>query len=115
MTGPATKSVLVCPQCCRRCPPASPTTASVLPKYVCQNRFTVTRAVSVTRFWQTYFGAGLVKTVEDFGSQGEWPSHPDLLDWLATEFVRTGWDVKALHRLMVTSATYRQSSVVRPE
>ena len=75
----------------------------------------LTSRVIVNRAWQLYFGAGLVKTVEDFGSQGEFPSHPDLLDWLATEFVCTGWDVKALHRLMVTSATYRQSSVVRPE
>src|SRR5208282_1923859 len=68
--------------------------------------------VTVNRFWQMYFGVGLVKTVEDFGSQGEWPSHPELLDWLATEFVRTGWDVKAMQRLIVTSATYRQSSKV---
>src|SRR5207249_929086 len=64
--------------------------------------------------WQTFFGAGLVKTVEEFGAQGERPSHPELLDWLATEFVRSGWDVQALHRLIVTSATYRQSSKVTP-
>ncbi len=75
----------------------------------------LTSRVIVNRAWQLYFGAGLVKTVEDFGSQGEWPSHPELLDWLATEFVRSSWNVKALHRLIVTSATYRQSSVVRPE
>jgi hypothetical protein len=56
-----------------------------------------------------------VKTVEDFGSQGEWPSNPELLDWLATEFVRTGWDVKAMQKTVVTSATYRQSSRVTPE
>jgi hypothetical protein len=56
-----------------------------------------------------------VKTVEDFGSQGEWPSNPELLDWLATEFVRSGWDVKALQQLIVTSATYRQSSEATPE
>ena len=66
--------------------------------------------VTVNRIWQMYFGVGLVKTSEDFGSQGEWPSNPDLLDWLATEFQRSGWDLKALHRLIVTSATYRQSS-----
>jgi hypothetical protein len=62
-----------------------------------------------------YFGQGIVKTVEDFGSQGEPPVHPELLDWLATEFVRTGWDVKAMQKLIVTSAAYRQSSRVTPE
>jgi hypothetical protein len=71
--------------------------------------------VTVNRFWQMYFGVGIVKTVEDFGSQGEIPSHPELLDWLATEFVRTGWDVKALQKTIVMSATYRQASRVSPE
>ncbi|MCH9652829.1 MAG: DUF1553 domain-containing protein [Planctomycetes bacterium] len=66
--------------------------------------------VIVNRYWQMYFGHGLVKTTEDFGSQGDWPTHPDLLDWLATEFVRTDWNVKQLQKLIVTSATYRQSS-----
>jgi hypothetical protein len=71
--------------------------------------------IEVNRQWQMLFGTGLVKTVEDFGSQGESPSHPELLDWLATELVRTGWDVKALIRTIVTSATYRQSSRATPE
>jgi hypothetical protein len=75
----------------------------------------LTARVAVNRFWQMDFGVGLVKTVEDFGSQGEWPSNPDLLDWLATEFVGNGWDMKALQKTIVMSATYRQSSKVTPE
>lgn len=71
----------------------------------------LTARVTMNRIWQHYFGLGLVKTSENFGVQGEMPSHPKLLDWLATEFVRSGWDVKAMHKLIVMSATYRQASV----
>ena len=75
----------------------------------------LTARVAVNHYWQTFFGAGLVRTVEDFGAQGLPPTHPELLDWLATEFMRTGWDVKAMHKLLVMSATYRQSARVTPE
>ncbi len=75
----------------------------------------LTARVIVNRIWQEHFGTGLVKTAEDFGTQGERPSHPQLLDFLATELVRSGWDLKALQRQIVTSATYRQSSRATPE
>ncbi len=71
--------------------------------------------VAVNRFWQILFAHGLVRTAEDFGHQGDWPSHPALLDWLAVEFRESGWDLHGLLRLMVTSHTYRQSSAARPD
>ncbi|MBS0030660.1 DUF1553 domain-containing protein [Chitinophaga sp. 22321] len=66
--------------------------------------------VAVNRFWQNFFGTGIVKTSEDFGNQGEMPSHPELLDWLATSFIESGWNVKQLNKMIVMSATYRQDS-----
>ncbi len=75
----------------------------------------LTARVAVNRYWQMYFGDGIVTTPEDFGTQGARPTHPQLLDWLATEFVRSGWDVKAMQKLIVMSATYQQSSRMMPE
>jgi hypothetical protein len=75
----------------------------------------LTARVTVNRLWQMVFGAGLVKTAEDFGVQGELPSHPQLLDWLATELQQNGWNIKALLKTIVMSATYRQSSQATPD
>ena len=75
----------------------------------------LTARVMANRLWQWHFGRGLVSTGDDFGKEGEAPSHPELLDWLASEFRDSGWRLKHFHRLIVTSATYRQASIARPE
>ena len=95
-------------------PPGRPANRLGLADWLVDPNHPLTSRVAVNRFWQMVFGTGIVKTAEDFGSQGEPPSNPELLDWLATEFVRTDWDVKGMLKLIVTSATYRQSSKVTP-
>jgi len=81
-----------------------------LAQWITSENHPLTARVAVNRYWQNIFGTGIVKTTEDFGNQGELPSHPELLDWLATKFMESGWDVKSLHKLIVMSSTYRQSS-----
>ncbi|MDA1214560.1 MAG: DUF1553 domain-containing protein, partial [Planctomycetota bacterium] len=93
-------------------PVDAPRNRLTLAKWLVDPAHPLTSRVAVNRFWQQYFGQGIVRTTEDFGSQGEWPSHPELLDWLAVRFVESGWDIKAMQRLIVTSATFRQSAHV---
>ena len=96
-------------------PSDQPADRLTLARWLASERNPLTARVTINRIWEQYFGRGLVTTAEDFGTQGESPSHPELLDWLAAELVARKWDLKAMHRLIVTSATYRQSSRVTPE
>ena len=106
--------------------PDTPAALPALPKDTKPNRLTLARwlvsrdnpltaRVAVNRMWQELFGRGLVGTSENFGARGEPPSHPELLDWLATEFVENKWDMKRMHKLIVQSATYRQASATRKD
>ena len=96
-------------------PANAPTNRLGLAKWIVDPANPLTARVTANRLWQQFFGIGLVKTAEDFGVQGEAPSNQALLDWLATEFVRSGWNVKKIQRLMLTSATYRQTSATSPQ
>ncbi|MEZ6065546.1 MAG: PSD1 and planctomycete cytochrome C domain-containing protein [Planctomycetaceae bacterium] len=96
-------------------PAGAPVNRLGLAQWLVHPSHPLTARVTVNRWWQRLFGTGLVKTAEDFGIQGEAPSHPELLDWLAVEFVESGWDVKQMQKLIVMSSTYRQSSTVTPE
>ncbi|WP_020471685.1 PSD1 and planctomycete cytochrome C domain-containing protein [Zavarzinella formosa] len=106
--------------------PGTPAVLPPLPKDAPANRLALAKwlvspenplmaRVTVNRYWQLFFGTGLVKTAEDFGTQGDYPSHPELLDWLAVEFRESGWNLRQLVKLIVMSATYRQSSAVSKE
>ena len=95
-------------------PKGAPNNRLGFAKWLIDRNNSLTARVTVNRYWQMLFGVGIVKTTEDFGSQGEQPSHPRLLDWLAVEFIESGWNVKAILKTIVMSETYRQSSKVTP-
>ena len=103
------------PQSLNAWPDGLPRNRLGLARWIVSRDNPLTSRVAVNRIWEQYFGHGIVETSEDFGTQGERPVHPELLDWLAVEFMDRGWSMKAIHRLIVTSATYRQDSRVTPE
>ncbi len=96
-------------------PPNAPRNRLTFARWLVSPENPLTARVTVNRNWEALFGRGIVRTLEDFGFQGELPSHPELLDWLAVEFMKQGWSVKKLQKLIVMSATYQQSSTVTPE
>lgn len=100
------------PQAILPAPQDLPANRFGLAKWLLDPQHPLTSRVAVNRYWQMHFGRGLVTTPEDFGTRGATPSHPELLDWLARRFMESGWDIKAMHRLIVTSSTYKQSSNV---
>jgi mono/diheme cytochrome c family protein len=93
----------------------APPTRLGLAQWLVDPAHPLTARVTVNRYWQQYFGNGIVKTAGDFGAQGEWPTHPELLDWLATEFIGSGWNIQHIQKLIVMSNAYQQSSRVTPQ
>ena len=103
------------PEVLPKLPEGLPTNRLGLAQWLLRPEHPLTARVTVNRYWQEVFGAGLVRTAGDFGITGEQPSHPELLDWMAVEFRENNWDIKQFFKLMVTSATYRQSAVATTE
>ncbi len=93
----------------------APPTRLGLAQWLVDPAHPLTARVTVNRYWQQYFGNGIVKTAGDFGAQGEWPTHPELLDWLATEFIGSGWNIQHIQKLIVMSNAYQQTSRVTPQ
>ena len=102
------------PECLPPLPATEPLNRLTLARWLVNPNHPLTARVTVNRYWQLFFGRGQVSTTEDFGSQGAKPEHPELFDWLAATFVESGWDVKAMHRLIVTSQAYKQSARISP-
>lgn len=111
---PGSKVIAGVPEVFEAFPTNEPDNRLGLAEWLVSPKQPLTARVIMNRYWQMYFGTGIVKTAEDFGLQGEWPSHKELLDWLAVEFMKSGWDVKKMQKLIVMSATYRQASRVTP-